>query len=325
MGNYLLRRLLYTIPILIGVNLLTFFLFFVVNTPDDVARMHLGSKHVTPEAVVVWKQGHGYDKPVWVNLEEQGLAKLTETLFFTKSLSLFTLDFGVSSQGRSISREISHRMWPSLALALPTLLIGLFVHVTLAMLLVLFRGSLLDRAGLVTCIVLMSISGLFYVIAGQYWIGKLLKLVPISGYAPGLSAFRFICLPILIGVISALGASVRWYRILLLEEESKDYVRSAHAKGLAEGHVLVRHILRNALIPIITGVVAIIPLLFMGSLIMESFFGIPGLGSYVIDAIGQQDFEVVRSMVFLGTILYLLGLILTDLAYVWADPRIRLE
>ena len=325
MLGYLLRRLLAMLPILLGVNVLTFVLFFMVNTPDDVARMHLGGKHVTAEAVATWKQTHGYDKPLWFNGEATGTAQLSETLFAQKSLSLFAFNFGVSNHGRDIGKEIGARMWPSLALAIPSLVLGLLVHVTLAMLMVFFRGAALDRWGVVACIILMSISGLFYVIAGQYWAGKVLRLVPISGYLPGMDAWRFVVLPVLIGVVSGLGASTRWYRTLLLEESAKDYVRTARAKGLSARWVFLRHILRNALVPIITGVVALIPLLFLGSLIMESFFGIPGLGSYVIDAIGQQDFEIVRSMVFLGTILYLVGLMLTDVAYVWADPRIRLS
>ncbi len=325
MRNYFLRRLLYLIPILIGVNVLTFLLFFVVNTPDDVARMQLGAKHVTEEAVVNWKQTHGYDKPLWFNDKAQGLAKWTDTLFVSKSLSLFQFKFGVSNRGRSISREIFERMGPSLALAIPALLLAMLVNVSLALTMVFFRGSWFDRVMVVVCIMMMSISGLFYIIAGQYWIGKVLKLVPLSGYLGGWDSFRFLMLPVLLALISSLGPNVRWYRTILLEESGKGYMRTAFAKGLSPMQVYARHLLRNGLIPIITRVVALIPLLFLGSLLLESFFGIPGLGSFIIDAIGQQDFEIVRSMVFLGTLLYLVGLMLTDLAYVWADPRIRLE
>ncbi len=325
MGAYLIRRLIAMFPVLLGVALITFLLFFSVNTPDDVARMNLGGKHVTPEAVTVWKQQHGYDLPLWFNSEQEGLAKYTETLLFAKNKSLFLFDFGVSNDGRSIFHAIKTRMWPSLAIALPTLILGLFVHISVALLMVYCYQERLDRVMLASCIVLMSISGLFFVIAGQYWLAKILKLAPISGYQDGFSAWRFIILPVIIGVVSQLGSSARWYRTLLLEEHRKEYVKTAFAKGLSPRVVLGRHVLQNALIPIITGVVAILPLLFMGSLIMESFFGIPGLGSYVIDAIRMQDFEIVRSMVFLGTLLYLVGLLMTDFAYVWADPRIRLE
>jgi peptide/nickel transport system permease protein len=147
--------------------------------------------------------------------------------------------------------------------------------------------------------------------------------VPISGYGGGLDAWKFLILPVVIGVVSGIGSSTRWYRTIFIEEISKDYVRTARAKGLSEVTVLFRHVLRNAMIPILTGVVVVIPLLFMGSLLTESFFGIPGLGSYTIDAINAQDFAVVRAMVFIGSVLYIVGLILTDLSYTFVDPRIR--
>jgi peptide/nickel transport system permease protein len=171
----------------------------------------------------------------------------------------------------------------------------------------------------------MSISGLFYIIGGQYLVGKLLNVVPISGYDTGVHAFKFLALPVLIGVASGIGANTRWYRTIFLEEIGKDYVRTARAKGLSEIRVLFRHVLQNAMIPILTGVVVVIPLLFMGSLITEAFFGIPGLGSYTIDAISSQDFAVVRAMVFLGSVLYIIGLILTDISYTLVDPRVRFE
>jgi peptide/nickel transport system permease protein len=154
---------------------------------------------------------------------------------------------------------------------------------------------------------------------------KLWNLVPISGFGDGPAALKFLILPILVGVISGMGAGVRWYRTIFLEEIGKEYVRTARAKGLSELRVLFKHVLQNAMIPILTGAVVVIPLLFMGSLITESFFGIPGLGSYTIEAISSQDFAVVRAMVFLGSVLYIIGLILTDLSYTLVDPRIRLE
>ena len=170
----------------------------------------------------------------------------------------------------------------------------------------------------------MSISGLFYIIGGQYLIGKLLKLVPISGYQGGFEAFKFVVLPVLVGIVSGIGSGTRWYRTIFLEEMGKDYVRTARAKGLAEPLVLFKHVLKNAMIPILTGAVVVLPLLFMGSLITESFFGIPGLGSYTIDAINSQDFGIVRAMVFLGSVMYIFGLVLTDLSYTVVDPRVRL-
>ena len=320
---YLVRRLLYALPILIGVNLITFALFFVVNTPDDMARMQLGVKRVTPEAIARWKSERGYDKPLFINQSAAGSAMLTDTIFFAKSARMFAGDFGRAEDGRDIAREIASRMGPSLAIALPTFLLGLLVTISLALLLTFFRASYLDFWGVVLCVAMMSISGLFYIIGGQYLVSKIWKLVPISGYGGGLDAWKFLILPVAIGVVSGIGSSTRWYRTIFLEEVSRDYVRTARAKGLSEVTVLFRHVLRNALIPILTGVVVVIPLLFMGSLLTESFFGIPGLGSYTIDAINAQDFAVVRAMVFIGSVLYIVGLILTDLSYTLVDPRIR--
>lgn len=322
---YIIRRLMYVLPILVGVNILTFALFFVVNTPDDMAHMQLGMKHVTEEAVDNWKAERGYDRPLFYNGEQAGLTALTDTIFFDNSVRLFVFDFGQSDDGRDIGHDISERMWPSLALAIPTLIIGLLVNLTFAMLMAFFRGSYVDLSGVILCVVLMSISGLFYIIGGQWLVSKILHLVPISGYQPGLDAWKFLILPVIIGVIGGIGSGARWYRTIFLEEIARDYVRTARAKGLGEQMVLFRHVLRNALVPILTGVVVVIPLLFMGSLVMESFFGIPGLGSYTIDAIHKQDFAIVRSMVFLGSVLYIVGLILTDISYTLVDPRIRLN
>ncbi|HLB55709.1 MAG TPA: ABC transporter permease [Coxiellaceae bacterium] len=321
---YIIRRIIYAIPILIGVNLITFALFFMVNSPDDMARMQLGQKHVTPEAILQWKIKEGYNKPLFYNAENMGIKKITDTLFFTKSFELFTFHFGQSDQGRNISHDIYERMWPSLALAIPSLFVGLFINITYALLIALFRGTFFDRFSMIICVVMMSVSGLFYIIIGQFLLGKLLNLVPISGYHSGWDAIKFLILPVLIGMISGIGAGTRWYRTIFLEEIHRDYVRTARSKGLSEIVVLFKHVLKNALIPILTGIVVIIPTLFMGSLIMESFFGIPGLGSYTIDAIQQQDFDIVRVMVFLGTIFYILGLILTDISYTMVDPRIKL-
>ncbi len=322
---YVIRRVMYAIPILIGVNLITFTLFFVVNPPDNMARLHLGIRHVTDAGIEKWKSQHGYDKPLIINYEESGLATLTETVFFHKSVKLFVFDFGVSDNGRDISYDISQRMWPSLAIAVPSLIIALMVNISFALLLSFFRGSYIDLWGVVFCVMMMSISALFYYIGGQFLIGKFLHLVPISGYDTGLDATKFLLLPVIIGVIAGIGALTRWYRTFFLEEINKDFVRTARAKGLSESVVLFRHVLQNALIPILTGIVAALPLLFMGSLILESFFGIPGLGSYTIDAINQQDFAIVRAMVFLGSVLYIVGLVLTDISYTFVDPRVRLQ
>ncbi len=325
MWAYIIRRVLYAMPILIGINIITFALFFFVNSPDDMARMQLGVKRVTPEAIQKWKAERGYDKPLLWNVEAAGAKMLSDTIFFEKSVKLFAFEFGRAEDNRDIASEISARMWPSLALAVPVFLVGLAVNISFALGMAFFRATYLDFWGVILCVAMMSISSLFYIIGGQYLISKLWHLAPISGFVGGLDALKFLVMPAVIGVISSFGGGARFYRTLFLEEMTKDYVRTARAKGLAERTVMFRHVLKNAMIPILTGVVVVIPVLFLGSLISESFFGIPGLGSYTIDAIQSQDFAVVRVMVFIGSVLYIAGLLLTDISYTLVDPRVRFD
>jgi len=323
MTAYIARRLMYGVLILIGVNLITFVLFFAVNTPDDMARLAIGGQRVSADAIEKWKVEHGYDKPLFFNGEAEGSGKLTDTIFYQRSVPLLKFDFGLSDGGLDIGHEIKTRMWPSLALAIPSFVLGLAASIAFSLLLVFFRSTKLDFWGVVLCVVMLSISGLFYIIAGQWLFAKVLRLVPYSGFMEGMSMVKFLALPVLVAVIARLGPEARFYRSLFLEEISKDYVRTARAKGLGEHVVLFKHVLRNAMLPILTGTVSALPLLFMGSLISESFFGIPGLGSYTIDAINAQDFSIVRAMVFLGSALYIVGLILADISYSLADPRVR--
>jgi peptide/nickel transport system permease protein len=436
MTAYVIRRILYAIPIVIGVNLITFALFFFVNTPDDMARAHLGAKRVTEEQIARWKRERGYQFPYfyndgWAEIEvrqvsggegslrlparragayrlrvevpkpdkgtldvkiktddtarlvlprpsEIGLIRFdvadqrlkeaffrlepiegeyhslelsfhpsedapltivrlyfkedrsvvehfTETIFWKKSIQLLFFRFGTSDDGRNIGEEIRKRIKPSLAVTIPIFLIGLFVNITVAGILAFYRGTYLDFWGVVACVVMMSVSILFYVIGGQWLLGKTLRLVPVSGYDTGLYAAKFVLLPVVIGVIGGIGNGVRWYRTIYLEEMGKDYVRTARAKGLPESVVLYKHTLKNAMIPILTGVVVTIPFLFIGSLVLESFFAIPGMGSFTLEAIQRQDFAIVQAMVFLGSVLYIVGLIMTDISYTLVDPRIRLE
>ena len=322
---YIIRRLLYAIPILIGVNLITFGLFFMVNSPDHMAQAQLGVKHITPEAVAQWKEERGYNKPLYHNAEFSGSKAYTETIFFEKSVRLFVFDFGKTDQGRDIVTEIKNRMWPSLSIAVPTLILGVVINICFALIVVMFRASVFELSAMILCVAMMAISGLFYIIAGQFLFGKLWGLVPVSGYLPGLDAVKFLVLPVIIGVIAGIGGGTRLYRMIFIEEANRDYVRTARAKGVSELKLMFSHILPNGMIPILTGIVVVIPTLFMGSLLMESFFGIPGLGSFTIDGIRAQDFSIVRSMVFLGSFLYIVGLILTDISYTIVDPRVRLS
>ncbi|MBX3620304.1 MAG: ABC transporter permease [Rhizobacter sp.] len=327
MLNYVVRRLLYGALVLIGVNLATFILFFTVNTPDDMARLNIGGKRVTQELIEKWKSERGYDKPLYWNDQKQGSDKLTDTIFWDRSMSLFTLQFGradAESAG-DIGDEVVTRMWVSIQLATPIFLLQVVASVSFALLLVMFRNTRLDLTGVVLCVVMLSISSLFYIIVGQYLFSRVLKLVPISGYSGGLDLVRFLVLPVLLSVVSRLGTEARLYRAMFLEEIGKDYVRTARAKGLSERIVMFRHVLRNALIPIVTSAGSYLPYVFLGSLVFESFFGIPGLGAYTIEAIGHQDFAIVRTMVFVGSLLYIASYVLIDMAYTWVDPRVRLS
>jgi peptide/nickel transport system permease protein len=327
MISYLLRRLMYGALILLGVNLLTFFLFFTVNTPDDMARMSIGGKHITQDLIERWKAERGYDKPLYVNDARHGAERLTDTIFWDRSVSLFELRFGRADadSGGDIAQEVGRRMTVSVQLALPLFVLQVIASTAFALLLVMFRQTRFDFWGVICCVVLLSISSLFYIIVGQVLFSRVLKLVPISGYEPGLSVVKFLVLPIFLSLLSRLGTEARLYRAMFLEEIGKDYVRTARAKGLSEAVVLYRHVLRNALIPIVTSAGSYLPYVFLGSLVFESFFGLPGLGAYVIEAISKQDFAIVRTMVFVGSLLYIATFVLIDVAYTWVDPRVRLS
>jgi peptide/nickel transport system permease protein len=324
--NYFIRRVGYGVLILIGVNFFTFFLFFNVNTPDDMARLNIGGKRVTQEQIQKWKVERGYDKPLYWNADAPGAAKLTDTVFWDRSVSLFALDFGRSDSksATDIGHEIRVRMGVSLQLAVPLFILQLIASVAFALLLVFFKNSPIDFWGVVVCVLMLSISALFYIIVGQFLFSRVFHLVPISGFESGWEAARFLVLPVMLSLLSRLGSEGRLYRAMFLEELGRDYVRTARAKGLSEPKVLFDHVLRNALIPILTSAGIYLPYVFLGSLVFESFFGIPGLGSYVIEAITGQDFAIVRSMVFVGSVIYILSYIVIDIAYTWADPRVRL-
>lgn len=327
MFSYLTRRVANALLVLLGVNLLTFMLFFTLNTPDDMARLNLGGKRVTQDAIAKWKTERGYDKPLYLNPAREGAGQITDTIFWDRSVSLFALKFGRadSESAGDIGHEVAARMWVSLQMALPLFVLQVIASTAFALLLVMFRHSRLDFWGVVSCVLMLSISSLFYIIVGQFLFSRVLKLVPISGYAPGLDAFKFLVLPVALSLIARLGGEARLYRAMFLEEMAKDYVRTARAKGLSEARVLYRHVLRNALIPIVTSAGSYLPFVFLGSLVFESFFGLPGLGAYVIEAISRQDFAVVRSMVFMGSLLYIATYVLIDVAYTWVDPRVRLS
>ena len=278
-----------------------------------IARRNLSAKNPTQKQLDEWKQQHGYDKPLPVQ-------------FSNHMKALFLLRFGKSdANGEDIWTRIRTGAPASFAVASMIFFAGLFTAICVALVVAYFRGTYIDYWGTFLTVLLLSIVYVVYIIAGQFILGKILKLFPLSGYRGGLDTVRFILLPSIVGVISGIGGTVRLYRTFLLEQMGQDYVRTARAKGVSETVVLFRHVLKNAAIPILTTSVATIPLLFTGSILLESFFSIPGIGNYLFDAINSQDFAVVRAMVFLGAILTIVGYILTDISYALFDPRVRLE
>jgi peptide/nickel transport system permease protein len=328
MAAYLIRRLGYGVLTIFGVLLLLFVLFFAVTNPDDIARKAVGER-ARPEVVAQWKKNHGYDKPMFLN-HEHGLAdgrRYTDTLLFEHFRRSLTFDFGRSDAGEEL---ISQRLWqgagPSLSLTLPLFVLGLVVGIAVSLVVALFRETYIDRAVLVLCMLTMSVAGILYIVGGQYLVGLSLKWFPISGFDSDPSDIaRLLALPVLIGLVMGFGPDVRLFRTIFIEEMNRDYVRTARAKGAGDARVMLRHVLRNALIPILTNVVIAIPFLFTGALLLESFFGIPGLGSLTVDAINANDFSMLRTMVFLSALLFIAGQLLTDVSYALADPRVRLS
>ena len=321
MLTYLIRRLAFGALTVLGVLLLLFVLFFLVATPDDVARKALGDKAM-PEAIEQWKANHGYDKPRAWNPSDP-----LDTMLADHLRRMLTFDFGRSdADDAPIADRLRRGVGPSLALTVPMFITGLLMATMLALLVAYLRDSPLDRATQVGCVVLMSVSILLYIVGGQFVVGKLLRWFPISGFDPSPAVIaRFLALPVLIGVLANLGQEVRYFRTLFLEERQRDYVRTAYAKGCSPSQAMRRHVLRNALIPIISSVVIEIPFLFTGSILLESFFGIPGLGTMTVEAINGNDFATLRVMVYIGALLFIAGQLATDVAYALVDPRVRLE
>lgn len=320
MGAYVIRRLLYGVGVVLGVLFLLFILFFTVTKPDDIARRALGDK-APPEVIEQWKVNHGYDRPLWPWQDWE------DNLLFDHYRKMLTFDFGLSDADDSpIIDRIKSGMGPSLALTVPLFILGLSVAIPLSLLVAFFRETYIDRMGVFLCVLAMSVSMLLYIIGAQFLIGKILRWYPISGFDSSfLMLPRFLALPIMVGLMSGVGGDVRFYRTVFLEESSRDFVRTARAKGASESRIMTRHILRNAMIPILTNVVLAIPFLFTGALLLEAFFGIPGLGSITVDAIAANDFATLRTMVFIGSLLLVVGQIATDLSYGLVDPRVRFE
>jgi peptide/nickel transport system permease protein len=317
---YLLRRSVWGVATVLGVLLFLFALFFLVTEPEDVARRALGEK-APPEAIAQWLTNHGYDKPAVWNPEHPLDTRLAEHL---RRMLLF--EFGRSdADDVPIAQRLREGVGPSLSLTVPLFLLGLPLALSLALLVAFFRETYIDRAGVVLCVLAMSVSMLIYILGGQFVLGRVLRWFPISGFDADPSVLlRFVALPVGVGLLAGIGSNVRFYRTVFLEERGRDYVRTARAKGAGDARVMARHVLPNALIPVLTNVVVDIPFLFTGSILLESFFGIPGLGSITVDAIAANDFATLRVMVYLGALLFIAGQVLTDVAYTLVDPRVRL-
>ena len=288
-----------------------------------MARLNLGGRRVTADAIEAWKAARGLDKPLFINTAAEGVQKITDTVFFERSVPLLFFDFGRSDSGRDIGYEISTRMWPSLALAVPTFLLGLIVMVAWSLWWC-FSPNEGGGGSHWLSVFLMSISSLFYIIVGQWLFSKLMRLFPISGWADGWGCTAFLVLPVLIALFSRLGSDTLLYRAMFLEEIGRDYVRTARAKGLSEGAVLRRHVLRNAALPIITSSEAVIPMLLWEASLWKASSAFPVWGAIRSTLWGMGLFRRTHDG-FLGTFAYIIiGLIATDIVYAWVDPRIRL-
>lgn len=318
---YVLRRFAYGGLVVLGVLLFLFFLFFAVATPDDIARRSLGEK-ATPAVIAQWKANHGYDRPLF-----PGPGHYQDNLLVSHMTTMLSFELGRSdADGVPIRQRIAEGAGPSLALSVPLFVLELLVSVLVSLFVAFFRETYFDRLVLVFSVLSMSVSILLYIIGGQFLFGAVLRWFPLSGFdpSPGMIG-RFLALPVLIGVFASVGSSIRFYRTVFLEEVHRDYVRTARAKGASELRVMTRHVLPNAMIPILTNVVMAIPFLFTGSLLLESGFGIPGLGALTVEAINANDFSTLRAMVFIGSLLFVFGQVLTDIAYTIVDPRVSLE
>ena len=321
MLKYVLRRLAETIPTTVGILLLTFVLFNVVG--GSPAEVVLG-KNASAESIAAFNRKWGYDKPLLVGelrgCGGAGLRGLLDSQFFNFVGGLCKGDFGYSIENQEPVIEVLKRgVGPSLSLTVPILVGGVIVALMLALLAAAMRGGWVDRAVLVFSAVLMSVNYVIWVLAGQFFLSYKAGIFPVWGYE---GAF-YLVLPVLIGIFSSLGTDVRFFRTAILDEVYKPYVLTARAKGLSGWTIMTRHVLRNALIPIVTYVSLSIPYLFTGSLLLESFFGIPGLGSVSINAIHSADMAVVRAVVVLGSLLYQFVNLVTDVLYAFLDPRIR--
>lgn len=325
MLSYIVRRLLYMPLIVVGVLLITFLLFRVVKGDDSA---DIAGKSASAETIAEIRKEHGYDKPLFFNteaVEEHGALAVFDSQFFNHFKNSLTLNFGRSKSKQKISTLLLEGAIPSLSLTVPIFFGLLITSVALSMLVALRRGGPFDTSVVVICVSGMSLPILATIMFGQYFLGFKLQWFPVFGYEPGLAGAKYFVLPVLLGMLAGLGADVRFYRTVMLDEINSDYIRTAKAKGQSVSRILYKHLLKNAMIPIITRVVLAIPFLFLGSLLLERFFGIPGLGYLMIEAIASRDSQVIMAMTFIVSILFVLGNLATDVCYALVDPRVTLH
>jgi len=313
MTTYIIRRLLYTIPIVFGVLLVTFVLFNLVG--GDVTDQIAG-RAASIETREEIRKEYGWDKPLFLSWDSQ---------FFNHLKNAVTFNFGRSWSDRElIIDKIKRGAGPSLSLTIPMFLGTLIISISLSLVVAFLRGTIIDVLAVLVCVAGMSIPFLSFILFGQYFLAFKWGLFPVF-FSPDLSTAQYVALPVLIGIVTGLGSNLRFYRTVMLDEMRSDYVRTAFAKGLGPARVLFKHVLKNAMIPIITQVVLAIPFLFLGSLLLERFFGIPGLGYLMIEAIGARDFQVISAMTYIGAILFVIFNLITDICYSIVDPRITFE
>jgi peptide/nickel transport system permease protein len=299
------------IPILFGIALVTFLLFNVAG--GDPAAQAAG-KYATAERIEELRRDLGLDGPLHVQ-------------FGRHFVQMITLDFGRSWQTKQmISTMIMDGLDASMSLSVPAFLLTSIITIALALFIAYVRGSFIDKSALVICLALLSISSLVYILAGQYFLAYVGGIFPISGWDPSwVQRWTYLTLPILIYISLSLGSNVLFYRTVFLDQMHQDYVRTARSKGLADTPILFKHILRNAMIPIITVIVTQLPFLIVGSLLLEAFFGIPGLGGMTYQAINSSDFPVIKAMTTISAILVLIFQLIADVLYAIVDPRVQVR
>ena len=318
MAAYIIRRLLAVIPITLGVLLLTFLLFRVVGGNP---AYRLAGKNATKAKIEQITKSRGYDKPYFLNFQRFP-TQLFDAQFPRLINKLVHGDFGESiTTKEKVSDILLDGVGPSLCITVPLFFLNLGLAIGLALVAAYFRNTWVDRSLVVLAVMGMSVSSLVYIMVAQYWLASEWRLFPVWGF----EGPQYLVLPVLIGLVGGVGGSVRFYRTIMLDEMYQDYVRTARAKGVSPPRILFSHVLRNALIPILTNVIVALPLLYTGALLLETFFGIPGLGRQLVLAIPNGDEDIIYAETFLGSMLFVLATILTDIAYTWADPRIRLK